>query len=118
METPVLNQQGKEVGKAELAEKVFGLKPSAEFLHEVTTIYLANQRQGTAHTKTRADVSGDSAIAGDGGSCLLASDAIDTSLLLVTTKPRMIAATTRMTTMKDLLFVILVAADLSSQFPS
>lgn len=50
--------QGKEVGKIELPEKAFGVKPEATFLHEITTIFLANQRKGCAHTKTRAEVSG------------------------------------------------------------
>ncbi|MFH2203645.1 MAG: 50S ribosomal protein L4 [Elusimicrobiota bacterium] len=58
METKLFNMKGEEVGKVELPEKAFGVKPNPALLHEVTTAYLANQRRGTAHTKTRADVSG------------------------------------------------------------
>ena len=58
METELLDMKGKEVGKVELPEKAFGVKPEATFLHEVATIFSANQRKGCAHTKTRAEVSG------------------------------------------------------------
>lgn len=58
METKVLNMKGEAVGKVELPEKVFGLKPCAEYLHEITTAYLSNQRRGTAHKKTRSEVRG------------------------------------------------------------
>ncbi len=58
METKLLNMKGEEVGKIDLPEKAFGVKPDPSFLHEVTTIFLTNQRSGTAHVKTRAEVSG------------------------------------------------------------
>lgn len=58
METSVLNVKGEEVGKVQLPANVFGRKPSPRFLHEAVTAHLANQRRGTAHTKTRAEVSG------------------------------------------------------------
>lgn len=58
MEAKLLNQKGEGVGAVELNEGVFGVKPSKEFLHEFVTIFRANQRQGTANTKTRAEVSG------------------------------------------------------------
>lgn len=58
METSVLNVSGESVGKVALEDKIFGLKPRKEFLHEYTTIYLANQRARSAHVKTRAEVSG------------------------------------------------------------
>ena len=58
MKKPVFNLKGEEVGTIELAENIFGAKPQSTLLHEVTTIFQANQRLGTAHTKTRADVSG------------------------------------------------------------
>jgi large subunit ribosomal protein L4 len=58
METKLLDMKGKEVGKIDLPEKAFGVRPDKTLLHEVTTIYLANQRLGTAHTKTRGEVSG------------------------------------------------------------
>src|SRR5258708_3863977 len=58
METSVLNQKGESIGKVELPENIFGLKPAPHLLHEAVTAYLANQRQGDAHTKTRSGVSG------------------------------------------------------------
>jgi large subunit ribosomal protein L4 len=58
METRLLNLKGEEVGKVELKDDVFGLKPRKDLLHEFVTLYLANQRRGTAHVKTRAEVSG------------------------------------------------------------
>ncbi|MFH1725828.1 MAG: 50S ribosomal protein L4 [Elusimicrobiota bacterium] len=58
METQVWNLKGEEIGKVELPDAIFGVKPSPEFLHEVTTAYLSNQRRGTAHAKTRGEVRG------------------------------------------------------------
>src|SRR3989338_836144 len=58
MQAQLLNVKGQEVGKLELKDGVFGQKASPAFLHEFVTIYLANQRRGTAYTKTRAEVSG------------------------------------------------------------
>jgi len=58
MEAQLLNSKGSEVGKVELQDAVFGRRPSGEFLHEYVTVYRANQRRGTANTKTRAEVSG------------------------------------------------------------
>lgn len=58
MEIKILDQKGKEAGTLELPEKAFGQKPQPTFLHEAATVYLANQRRGTAHTKTRAEVKG------------------------------------------------------------
>ena len=58
MEAQILNAEGKEVGKAELPEAVFGVKPQPTLLHEVVTAFLANQRDGNAHTKTKSEVSG------------------------------------------------------------
>ncbi len=58
MEAQVLNVKGEKVGKIELKDSVFGIKPSKEFLHEVITVHLANQRQYDAKVKTRTEVSG------------------------------------------------------------
>jgi large subunit ribosomal protein L4 len=58
MQAQLLDVKGKEVGKVDLKENVFGLKPSKEFLHEFVTVFLANQRQNTANTKSKAEVSG------------------------------------------------------------
>jgi large subunit ribosomal protein L4 len=58
MEAPLMNAKGSAVGTVNLPDTVFGRRSSKEFLHEYVTVYLANQRQGTANTKTRAEVSG------------------------------------------------------------
>lgn len=57
-EATLYNAQGEEAGKKALPESVFSLKPSSGLLHEVVTRHLANQRAGSAHTKTRGEVSG------------------------------------------------------------
>ncbi len=58
METAVINIKGEKIGKCELSELLFGQKPQKHFLYEVITAHLANQRAGSADTKTRAEVSG------------------------------------------------------------
>ena len=54
----VYNIEGKKVSDLELNEAVFGIEPNEKIVHSVLVNYLANQRQGTANTKTRAEVSG------------------------------------------------------------
>ena len=54
----VLNMEGKKVKDITLSEEVFGVKPNEAVVHTVLVNYLANQRQGTASTKTRAEVRG------------------------------------------------------------
>ena len=54
----VYNMQGKKVSDVELNEAVFGIEPNETIVHSVLVNYLANQRQGTQSTKTRAEVSG------------------------------------------------------------
>ena len=54
----VYNMQGKKVSDVELNEAVFGIEPNEAIVHSVLVNYLANQRQGTQNTKTRADVRG------------------------------------------------------------
>ncbi len=54
----VYNIEGKKVSDLELNEEVFGIKPNEKIVHSVLVNYLANQRQGTANTKTRSEVSG------------------------------------------------------------
>ena len=54
----VYNMQGKKVSDVELSEAVFGIEPNENIVHSVLVNYLANQRQGTQSTKTRAEVSG------------------------------------------------------------
>jgi large subunit ribosomal protein L4 len=58
METKLLDLQGKEVGKFDLPEVLFSVKPDPYFLHEVIKYYLANKHRGTASTKTRSEISG------------------------------------------------------------
>ena len=54
----VVDMKGKKVSDLELAENVFGIEPNKAVVHSVLVNYLANQRQGTQSTKTRAEVSG------------------------------------------------------------
>ena len=49
---------GKKVSTVELNENVFGIEPNENIVHSVLVNYLANQRQGTQSTKTRAEVRG------------------------------------------------------------
>lgn len=58
METAILNIKGDKVGTYKLPEHIFGQKANPNFLHEVVTAYLANQRCGNAKTKTRSEISG------------------------------------------------------------
>ena len=54
----VYDLKGKKVSDVELAENVFGIEPNEAIVHSVLFNYLANQRQGTQSTKTRAEVRG------------------------------------------------------------
>jgi len=54
----VYDINGKKVSDVELNENVFGIEPNEAIVHEVLLNYLANQRQGTQSTKTRAEVRG------------------------------------------------------------
>ena len=56
--TKVYDMTGKAVGEMELSDAVFGIEPNGAVVHEVVKNYLANQRQGTQSTLTRAEVSG------------------------------------------------------------
>jgi len=49
---------GKSAGEATLPESVFGQTPNKAVMHQAYVRQLANGRQGTASTKTRADVRG------------------------------------------------------------
>ena len=55
----VYDINGKKVSDVELNENVFGIEPNEAIVHEVLVNYLANQRQGTQSTKTRAEVRAD-----------------------------------------------------------
>ena len=54
----VYNIEGNNVSDIELNENVFGIKPNEKIVHIALVNYMANQRQGTANTKTRAEVAG------------------------------------------------------------
>ena len=54
----VYDLKGKKVSDIELADSIFGIEPNENIVHAVLVNYLANQRQGTQSTKTRAEVSG------------------------------------------------------------
>ena len=54
----VYDIKGKKVSDVELAEAIFGIEPNEAIVHSVLVNYLANQRQGTQSTKTRAEVRG------------------------------------------------------------
>ncbi len=56
--TTVYNLAGEAIEQLELSEQVFGVTPNTAVLHQVVTAQLVNRRQGTASTKTRAEVSG------------------------------------------------------------
>lgn len=56
--TAVLNMAGENVGEIELSDAIFGIEPNTVVMHTAVVNYLANQRQGTQSTLTRAEVSG------------------------------------------------------------
>ena len=52
------NMAGKQIGEVELSEAVFGIEPNQYVVHDVVKNHLANCRQGTQSSLTRAEVSG------------------------------------------------------------
>lgn len=54
----VLDINGKKVDTVELSDAVFGIKPNEKVMHMAVVNFLANQRQGTQSTLTRAEVRG------------------------------------------------------------
>ncbi len=54
----VYSMDGNKVKELTLNESVFGIEPNENVVHSVVVNYLANQRQGTQNTKTRAEVRG------------------------------------------------------------
>ncbi len=54
----VFNMQGKEIGKIELNDAVFGVEVNENLVHQAVVAQLANMRQGTQKAKTRSEVSG------------------------------------------------------------
>lgn len=58
MNVTVYNQTGEKISQIELSEKVFGIKPKPELIHQVVVAMQANLRRPYAHTKTRGEVRG------------------------------------------------------------
>jgi len=58
LKAPLFNAQGERIGEIDLKEEIFGLSPNVHLLWEYVRMYLANQRRGTACTKTRGEVRG------------------------------------------------------------
>lgn len=58
MQATVFNLSGDQVETIELNDYIFGIKPNKAVMHQALVRQHANARQGTASTKTRAEVSG------------------------------------------------------------
>ncbi len=59
MKVAVLNTNGEETGReVTLDKKIFGIEPNEHAVYLDVKSYLANQRQGTAKTKERNEISG------------------------------------------------------------
>ena len=59
MEVSVLNRNGEDTGrKVALNESIFGIEPNDHAIYLDVKLYLASQRQGTAKTKERSELSG------------------------------------------------------------
>jgi large subunit ribosomal protein L4 len=56
----VFDLTGKVAGKISLPEEIFGVKINKILIAQAVRVYLANQRMGTASTKTRGEVEGSS----------------------------------------------------------
>ncbi|MEG0570939.1 MAG: 50S ribosomal protein L4 [Oscillospiraceae bacterium] len=54
----VLDMSGAEVKKINISKDIFGIEPNSVVMHAAVVNFLANQRQGTQSTLTRAEVSG------------------------------------------------------------
>jgi large subunit ribosomal protein L4 len=55
---PIYDKTGARAGELEAPGAVFGRDPRLDVVHQLVLTELANQQQGTAHTKTRGEVSG------------------------------------------------------------
>jgi large subunit ribosomal protein L4 len=55
---PVYNVSGEKVSEIELKDNIFGVEINTHVMHAVVKNQLANRRQGTQSTKTRAEVRG------------------------------------------------------------
>ena len=54
----IVNLKGEKVSDITLNENVWGITPNNAVLYDAITLAQSAQRQGTADTKTRSDVSG------------------------------------------------------------
>ena len=54
----VYNMEGKEVGKIDVNDAVFGVTVNEHLVHMAVVQFLADRRQGTQKAKTRSEVSG------------------------------------------------------------
>lgn len=53
----IYNEKGEDTGKeVELPKNIFCIEPNESVVHQAVVMYLSNQRQGNASTKTRAQV--------------------------------------------------------------
>ena len=57
MSISVFGLDGAKTGTVSLSKEIFGVEPNKKLLAQAVRVYLVNQRQGTAATKTRGDVS-------------------------------------------------------------
>jgi large subunit ribosomal protein L4 len=60
MQIDIINFDGKAVGKADLADAIFGIEPRADILHRVVTWQRNKARAGTHKVKTVSDITGSS----------------------------------------------------------
>jgi len=58
MKIQVRNVKGAATGEIELRDDIFAIEPNKPVMHQALKRQLANARQGTADTKTRAEVAG------------------------------------------------------------
>lgn len=58
IEVPIINVEGKEIGKYQVDETLLGTTVRPALLKQAVVRHHANQRQGTVKTKTRAEVEG------------------------------------------------------------
>ncbi|HVP56952.1 MAG TPA: 50S ribosomal protein L4 [bacterium] len=56
MELEVITTSGASSGKIQLPDEVFNVKAKKHLVYEAVKSYMANQRLGTAHAKTRSEV--------------------------------------------------------------
>ncbi|MGH2542863.1 MAG: 50S ribosomal protein L4, partial [Ardenticatenaceae bacterium] len=56
MKATVYNMKGEQVEEVDLLESIFDIEPQRAVMHQALVRQLANARQGTHSTKTRAEV--------------------------------------------------------------